>query len=87
MAELSNFTSTAVSRCSKNTELKIPIQTGLFLLPATRWWREGVEGAVGGLINMPVKKKKKTVVNCSHIIRKRGKFGGHSQDDLSDILL
>ena len=59
MAELSSFTSTAVSRRSKNTELKIPIQTGLFLLPATRWWREGVEGAVGGLINMPVKKKKK----------------------------
>ena len=48
MAELSSFTSTAVSRRSKNTELKVPIQTGLFLLPATRWWRERVEGAVGG---------------------------------------
>ena len=45
VAELSTFTSTAVSKRSKNTELKIPIQTGLFLLPAT-WWREGVEGGV-----------------------------------------
>ena len=61
VAELSSFTSTAVSKRSKNTELKIPIQTGLFLLPATRWWRAGVEGGgggVGGLINMPVKKNR-----------------------------
>ena len=57
VAELSSFSSTAVSKRSKNTELKIPIQAGLFLLPATRWWRAGVEGEVGGLINMPVKKK------------------------------
>ena len=75
MAELSSFTSTAVSRRSKNTELKIPIQTGLFLLPATRWWRERVEGAVGGFDKHAVKK---SVVNCSHIIGKSGKFGGHS---------
>ena len=35
MTELSRFTSTAVSKRSKNTELKIPIQTELFcfLLP------------------------------------------------------
>ena len=58
MAELSSFTSTAVSKRSKNTELKIPIQTGIFLLSATWWWRAGVEGVVGGLINMPVKKNR-----------------------------
>ena len=58
VAELSSFTSTAVSKRSKNTELKIPIQTGLFLLPATRWWRAGVKGGFGRLINMPVKKNR-----------------------------
>ena len=51
-----------------------------FLLPGGGG--RGLKGRLGGLINMPVKKKKKkkkkTVVNCSHIIRKRGKFGGHS---------
>ena len=54
VAELSSFTSTAVSKRSKNTELKIPIQTELFLLPATRWWwrRKGVgEGGGKGLVD------------------------------------
>ena len=55
-------------------ELKIPIQTELFLLPATQWWWRG-RGGGGWLINMPVKK---SVVNCSHIIGKSAKFGGHS---------
>ena len=37
--------------------------------------KKGGGGGVGWLINMPVKK---SVVNCSHIKGKRGKFGGHS---------
>ena len=53
-------------------ELKIPIQTVFF----ASYYPVVVEGKGGGwLINMPVKK---FVVNCSHIIGKRGKFGGHS---------
>ena len=48
MTELSRFTSTAVSKRSKNTELKIPIQTELFLLPATRWWWRRKGGGGGG---------------------------------------
>ena len=53
VAELSSFTSTAVSKRSKNTELKIPIQTELFLLPATRWWwrRKGVGEGGKGLVD------------------------------------
>ena len=65
VAELSSFTSTAVSMRSKNAELKIP-------LPATRWWWRG-KGGGGGLVF-----DKHAVVNCSHIIVKRGRFGGHS---------
>ena len=45
------------------------------VIPIGKTLNPSVNLLIGQLINMPVKK---SVVNCSHIIGKRDKFGGHS---------
>ena len=48
VAELSSFSSTAVSKRSKNTELKIPIQAGLFCFLLPGGGGRGLKGRLGG---------------------------------------